>query len=155
MSVITLSILPVSAAYTDNIDNDFKYFIVFTNGDYILSTEPLTTYNGSGYCYFRSSGSYKLYRNDEFLSSGNGNNTNFYNVSSSSQIQSSNYDIYFNDELFFHPPTLLNQLLNLVPQGVGEKVTADMATLTVFGIGLIALLAGLYLVPKVLHKFQI
>ena len=153
MSVISLSILPASAAYTDNIDNDFKYFIVFTNGDYILSTEPLTTYNASGYCYFRSSGSYKLYRNDVLLQSGYGGSSNFYNVSSSSDIQSSNYDIYFNDELFFQQPTLLSLLLNPVPEVVGEKITTDLATLTICGVGCLALLIGLSLFPKVLYKF--
>lgn len=152
MSVISLSILPVSAAYSDNLDNDFKYFIVFTNGDYILSTEPLTTYKGNAYCYFHSPGSYKLYRNDDLFLSGNGNNSNFYNVSSSSEIQSSNYDIYFNDELFFQQPTLLSQLLSLVP-GAGEKITGDLGILTTCGIGCLALLIGLSLLPKVLYKF--
>lgn len=152
MSVISLSILPASAVYSDNLDNDFKYFIVFTNGDYILSTEPLTTYKGSGYCYFYSSGSYKLYRNDVLFLSGTGNNSNFYNVSSSSEIQSSNYDIYFNDELFFQQPTLLCQLLSLLP-GVWEMITADLGTLTVCGVACLALLIGLALLPKVFHKF--
>lgn len=152
MSVIILSILPASAAYSDNLDSDFKYFIVFTNGDYIISTEPLTTYNGSGYCYFNSPGSLKLYRNDEVIISGSGK-SNFYNVSSPSEIQSSNYDIYFNGELFFRPPTLLNRLLNLVPQGVGEKITGDLGILTTCGIGFLALLIGLSLFPKVLYKF--
>lgn len=69
---------------------------------------------------------------------------------------SSNYDVKYEgkDEVFFQQPTLLSQLLSLVP-GVGEKVVADLGTLTICGISLIALLVGCSLVPKVLHKFRV
>lgn len=69
----------------------------------------------------------------------------------------SNSDLLYSDgTVFFQRPTpLLNRLLNQVPQGVGTKVITDMATLTVFGICLIALLVGCILVPKVLHKFRV
>ena len=69
---------------------------------------------------------------------------------------SSNYDVKYEgqDKVFFQQPTLLSQLLSLVP-GVGEKVVADLGTLMVCGISLIALLVGCSLVPKVLHKFRV
>lgn len=66
----------------------------------------------------------------------------------------SNYDLKTTKgDVFFDNPTLLKQLLNLVPQGVGNKITADLGTLTICGIGCLALLIGLSLFPKVLYKF--
>lgn len=69
---------------------------------------------------------------------------------------SSNYDVKYEgkDKVFFQQPTLLSQLLSLVP-GAGEKVVADLGTLTVCGIGCLASLVGCSLVPKVLHKFRV
>ncbi|WP_295053950.1 hypothetical protein [Ruminococcus sp.] len=67
---------------------------------------------------------------------------------------SSNYDVKYEgqDKVFFQQPTLLSQLLSLVP-GAGEKITGDMGTLTVCGVACLALLIGLSLLPKVLYKF--
>lgn len=66
----------------------------------------------------------------------------------------SNYDLKtVKGEVFFDNPTLLKQLLNLVPQGVGNKITGDLVILTTCGIGCLALLIGLSLLPKVLYKF--
>jgi hypothetical protein len=67
---------------------------------------------------------------------------------------SSNYDVKYEgqDKVFFQQPTLLQQLLSLVP-GAGEKITGDLVILTTCGIGCLALLIGLSLLPKVLYKF--
>lgn len=67
---------------------------------------------------------------------------------------SSNYDVKYEgqDKVFFQQPTLLSQLLSLVP-GAGEKITGDLGILTTCGIGCLALLIGLSLLPKVLYKF--
>lgn len=67
----------------------------------------------------------------------------------------SNYDIYDTDnKLFFQkPPGLLQRLLNLVQPNLGEKITGDLGILTTCGIGCLALLIGLSLLPKVLYKF--
>lgn len=70
------------------------------------------------------------------------------------QIVSANYDVKYQgtDKVFFQQPTLLQQLLSLVP-GAGEKITGDLGILTTCGIGCLALLIGLSLLPKVLYKF--
>ena len=68
---------------------------------------------------------------------------------------SSNYDVKYEgkDDVFFQQPTLLSKLLSLTPSQVGEKVVGDLGTLTVCGIGCLALLVGCSLVPKVLYRF--
>lgn len=73
---------------------------------------------------------------------------------SESNFISSNYDVKYegSGEVFFQQPTLLSQLLSLV-SGAGEKVVADLGTLTVCGVACLALLIGLSLLPKVLYKF--
>lgn len=66
----------------------------------------------------------------------------------------SNYDLKTaKGEVFFDNPSLLKQLLKPVRKQVGEKVVADLGTLTVCGIGCLALLVGCSLVPKVLYRF--
>lgn len=68
---------------------------------------------------------------------------------------SSNYDVKYEgqDKVFFQQPTLLSKLLSLTPSLVGEKVVGDMGTLTVCGIGCLALLISLPVLLKTLHKF--
>lgn len=68
---------------------------------------------------------------------------------------SSNYDVKYenSDKVFFQQPTLLSKLLSLTPSLVGEKVVGDMGTLTVCGIGCLALLISLPVLLKTLHKF--
>lgn len=66
----------------------------------------------------------------------------------------SNYDLKTTEgAVFFDNPTLLKQLLRLIPSLVGEKVVGDMAILTVCGIGCLALLISLPVLLKTLHKF--
>lgn len=70
----------------------------------------------------------------------------------------STVDIISSDDnsVFFQKPlSLLEKLLNPLPKHLGEKITADLGTLTICGISLIALLIGCALVPKVLHKFRV
>lgn len=86
-----------------------------------------------------------------------GSNRPFYNFSSSfSDVIYSTVDIINSADgsVFFQRPlTLLERLLNLVQPNLGEKITGDLGTLTVCGIGCLALLIGLSLFPKVLYKF--
>lgn len=78
------------------------------------------------------------------------------NDMSSGCLLVSNYDLKTTKgEVFFDNPSLLKQLLKPVRKQVGEKVVADLGTLTVCGIGCLALLVGCSLVPKVLHKFRV
>lgn len=162
MSVITLSILPALAVTVpdyDINDDNYNYYIIFKydNGveAVILSTDKLFVTDESDYIALRNK-------------NGNVKTINFTtNIStlmtsagivgsiSSEAIYSSNYDIYYADtnEVFFQSAPLLNKLLEQVPQGVGEKITTDLATLTICGVGCLALLICLALLPKVLYKF--
>lgn len=76
-------------------------------------------------------------------------------ISSTNDIVYSSVDLVDSKDnsIFFDNPTLLKQLLNLVPQGVGNKITGDLGILTTCGIGCLALLICLSLLPNVLYKF--
>lgn len=93
---------------------------------------------------------------DSYTCNSFNNSTNF-SIGRLSELNfiSSNYDVKYEgqDKVFFQQPTLLSQLLSLVPQGVGAKMAEDSLTLTICGIGCLALLIGLSLLPKVLYKF--
>lgn len=85
-----------------------------------------------------------------------GSNETFLTGASSSAISYSTVDLINSSDgsIFFHRPlTLLERLLNPVQSQVGEKVVADLGILTTCGIGCLALLIGLSLLPKVLYKF--
>lgn len=117
-----------------------------------LRYNSLNNNNNSGIyflCYV-SSGSQSSFvpsNGDIVLSFGDGGFSKFV-------MLSSNSDLLFDDgTVFFQRPTpLLDRLLSLVP-GVGEKITGDLGILTTCGIGCLALLIGLSLLPKVLYKF--
>lgn len=84
-----------------------------------------------------------------------GSNETFITGTASANISYSTVDLIDSstNSVFFHRPlTLLEQLLNLVPN-LGEKITGDLGILTTCGIGCLALLIGLSLLPKVLYKF--
>lgn len=116
-----------SLRFSSRNNNSGIYFLCYVSSDLLQSFVP---------------------SNDDRLLFFGDNSTDFVMLSSNSDL------LYSDDSVFFQRPIpLLNRLLNQVPQGVGTKVTADMATLTVFGIGLIALLVGCSLVPKVLYRF--
>lgn len=84
-------------------------------------------------------------------------NRSLYNISPSfSDVIYSTVDIINSADgsVFFQRPlTLLERLLNLVQPNLGEKITGDLGILTTCGIGCLALLIGLSLLPKVLYKF--
>lgn len=78
----------------------------------------------------------------------------FMQMGTTDDLLLSNVDFIYDNKVFFQKPlTLLEQLLNPVQSQMGEKVVADLGTLTVCGIGCLALLIGLSLLPKVLYKF--
>lgn len=77
-------------------------------------------------------------------------------ISSTNDIVYSTVDLVNskdNSVFFQRPLTLLERLLNLVQPNLGEKITGDLGILTTSGIGCLALLIGLSLLPKVLYKF--
>lgn len=116
-----------SLRFSSRNNNSGIYFLCYVSGDLLQSYVP---------------------SNDDRVLVFGDNSTDFVMLSSNSDL------LYSDDSVFFQRPIpLLNRLLNQVPQGVGTKVTADMATLTICGISLIALLIGCALVPKVLYRF--
>ena len=161
MSFIILSILPASAATAEDfLDDTYKYYVVYnsTVGQLIaVSQKPAyANYDGQYYSLSVSYNSTYIY----YLSSGEqydfiGSSGTLVFTKNSNFVVSSNYDIHYfeSSEVFFQQPTLLKQLLNPVQKQVGEKITAYLGTLTVCGIGCLALLIGLSLFPKVLYKF--
>lgn len=141
----------------------YPYYVLIRDTDknsykLIISQRQNAVYVTNGFAFAVSGITYSCFVSNGSYICNNHNNSVSTSLGRLSELTflSSNYDVKYEgkDDVFFQQPTLLSQLLSLVP-GVGEKVVADLATLMVFGIGLIALLVGLYLVPKVLHRFQI
>lgn len=156
MSVVILSIIPAFASVSDNTDNIYKYYLVLSDNRYIVSADPLYVEHRGDYYYFSSSSAYKFFTSDDELFAFSETAKSYiFSVSDNSYLKRSNYDVKFfnSDDVFFYPPTILEQLLNLVPQGVGAKMAEDSLTLTICGISLLALLVGCSLVPKVLYRF--
>lgn len=152
-----------------DVTNGKNYFVVVLQGSSDFFVDLYVT--GSQYLVFNNSIDipnsdcqlYRFYLNDdstiEFsekvvtFSDFSVTVTNSNDFSDGSLLLSS-YDIKNTDgTIFFDNPTLLKRLLNPVQEQVGEKVVADLGTLTVCGIGCLALLIGLSLFPKVLYKF--
>lgn len=176
ISVLVASIVPAFAA-DDNLTYDqvvskwgikydtskFPYYVLIRESnkvDYrlVISQQKYAVDVKNGLAFADSGITYRCFvSNDSYI-------CNTHDNSSSSSLGhlseltflSSNYDVKYEgqDKVFFQQPTLLSQLLSLVP-GVGEKVVSDLGTLTVCGIGCLALLVGCSLVPKVLHKFRV
>ena len=162
MSVLVVSILPCSAVTVPNYDisdDDYNYYIIFKTEDgfesVFLSTDKLVVSVDSKIYRLKSTnGSAKLINisnNTAALFSTPGILGSF----SQKDMFATNYDVKYenSDEVFFQQTTLLCRLLKQVPQGVGEKLVADLGILTTCGIGCLALLIGLSLLPKVLYKF--
>lgn len=97
--------------------------------------------------------SYKFNNNSYYFDDESTMNYTYFN--NSDNLIFSNVDLKYSDgTVFFQKPlSLLERLYNQVPQGVGEKITTDLATLTISGVSCLALLIGLALLPKVLYKF--
>ena len=162
ISVLIVSILPCSAVTVPNYnisDDEYNYYIIFKTEDgfesVFLSTDELVvSFDSKIYCLKSTNGSAKLINisnNTAALFSTPGILCSF----SPKDMFATNYDVKYenSDEVFFQQTTLLCKLLNPVQEQVGEKITADLGTLTVCGIGCLALLIGLSLLPKVLYKF--
>ena len=164
ISVLVASILPCSAVTVPNYnisdDENTHYTVVSYNSGIelvFLSVGDLAVVQTSNMTYLNNPNGYWV-RKIELPANYDGTDHSGTLCSWSrgqAQIVSANYDVKFQgtDKVFFQQPTLLSQLLNLVPQRVGNKITADLGTLTVCGIGCLALLIGLSLLPKVLYKF--
>ena len=176
ISVLVASIVPAFAA-DDNLTYDqvvskwgikydtskYPYYVLIRNTDkisykLIISQRQNTVYVTNGFAFAGSGITYSCsVFNDSYICNTL-NNSAFTSLGRLSELTflSSNYDVKYEgkDDVFFQQPTLLSQLLSLVP-GVGEKVVADLGTLMVCGIGCLALLVGLSLLPKVLHKFRV
>lgn len=129
--------------------NKVDYYLVISQNKNAVDVKNGFAFADSGIIYncFVSGDSYKC----NTLSASSGSSLGRL---SELTFLSSNYDVKYEgqDKVFFQQPTLLSQLLSLVP-GAGEKVVADLGTLTVCGIGCLALLVGCSLVPKVLYRF--
>lgn len=163
MSVLIVSILPCSAVSVPNYnlsDDDYNYYLVFQfeNGEtfVVFSNYEIVAGGSSGTYSIISSGDERVkYINTSTNKIDYVFRQSIFNFTSNDHIIDANYDVKYqgSDDIFFQKPTLLNNLLKQVPQGVGEKVTADLATLTICGVACLALLIGLALLPKVLYKF--
>lgn len=176
ISVLVASIVPAFAA-DDNLTYDqvvskwgikydtskYPYYVLIRKSnkvDYklVISQNKNAVDVKNGFAFADSGITYRCFvSNDSYIcnTSNNSSNSSLGDLSELTFL-SSNYDVKYEgqDKVFFQQPTLLSQLLSLVP-GVGEKVVADLGTLMVCGISLIALLVGCSLVPKVLHKFRV
>lgn len=176
LCVVVASIVPAFAA-DDNLTYDqvvskwgikydttkYPYYVLIRGTDkisykLIISQRQNAVYVTNGFAFAGSGITYSCFVSDGSYICNTLNNSASTSLGRLSELTflSSNYDVKYEgkDDVFFQQPTLLSQLLSLVP-GVGAKVVADLGTLTVCGIGCLALLVGCSLVPKVLHKFRV
>ena len=175
ISVLVASIVPAFAA-DDNLTYDqvvskwgikydtskYPYYVLIRKSnkvDYrlVISQHKNAVDVKNGLAFADSGITYRCFvSNDSYICNTNNNSSNS-SLGDLSELTflSSNYDVKYEgqDKVFFQQPTLLSQLLSLVP-GVGEKVVADLGTLMVCGIGCLASLVGCSLVPKVLYKLR-
>lgn len=142
----------------------YKYFVVKAN--YVSARDAYSIsvfFTDDNVLYYRSGGiegncsyllSYVFSETDNCYYYSDSSEMNFMNMDSTDDLLLSNVDFIYDNKVFFQRPlTLLERLLNPVQSQMGEKITADLGTLTVCGIGCLALLIGLSLFPKVLYKF--
>lgn len=174
ISVLVASIVPAFAA-DDNLTYDqvvskwgikydtskYPYYVLIRNTDkisykLIISQRQNAVYVTNGFAFAGSGITYSCFVSNGSYICNTHNNSASTSLGDLSELTflSSNYDVKYEgkDEVFFQQPTLLQQLLSLVP-GAGEKITGDLGILTTCGIGCLALLIGLSLLPKVLYKF--
>lgn len=176
ISVLVASIVPAFAA-DDNLTYDqvvskwgikydtskYPYYVLIRKSnevDYklVISQNKNAVDVKNGLAFADSGITYRCFvSNDSYICNTHNNSSNS-SLGDLSELTflSSNYDVKYEgqDKVFFQQPTLLSQLLSLVP-GVGEKVVADLGILTTCGIGCLASLVGCVLVPKVLYKFRV
>lgn len=174
ISVLVASIVPAFAA-DDNLTYDqvvskwgikydtskYPYYVLIRNTDkisykLIISQRQNAVYVTNGFAFAGSGITYSCFVSNGSYICNTHNNSASTSLGDLSELTflSSNYDVKYEgkDDVFFQQPTLLQQLLSLVP-GAGEKITGDLGILTTCGIGCLALLIGLSLLPKVLYKF--
>lgn len=174
ISVLVASIVPAFAA-DDNLTYDqvvskwgikydtskYPYYVLIRNTDkisykLIISQRQNAVYVTNGFAFAGSGITYSCFVSNGSYICKTHNNSASTSLGDLSELTflSSNYDVKYEgkDDVFFQQPTLLQQLLSLVP-GAGEKITGDLGILTTCGIGCLALLIGLSLLPKVLYKF--
>lgn len=174
ISVLVASIVPAFAA-DDNLTYDqvvskwgikydtskYPYYVLIRNTDkisykLIISQRQNAVYVTNGFAFAGSGITYSCFVSNGSYICNTLNNSASTSLGDLSELTflSSNYDVKYEgkDDVFFQQPTLLQQLLSLVP-GAGEKVVGDLGTLMVCGVACLALLIGLSLLPKVLYKF--
>lgn len=178
ISVLVASIVPAFAA-DDNLTYDqvvskwgikydtskYPYYVLIRKSnevDYKVDYKLVISQNKNavdvknGLAFADSGITYRCFVSNDSYICNTHNNSSDSSLGDLSELTflSSNYDVKYEgqDKVFFQQPTLLQQLLSLVP-GAGEKITGDMGTLTVCGVACLALLIGLSLLPKVLYKF--
>lgn len=152
--------------------SDYQYITVFKSNDKYVFSVYFMRGNGSEWsehssrvstyisCYFVANYSYYYDSNndtykyyDEYLNTDSAYVNMGYILVNPSYILYSTVDLKTPDTTFFqNPPGLLQRLLNLVPN-LGQKITGDLGILTTCGIGCLALLICLSLLPNVLYKF--
>lgn len=174
ISVLVASIVPAFAA-DDNLTYDqvvskwgikydtskYPYYVLIRKSnkvdyDLVISQRQNAVYVTNGFAFAGSGITYNCFVSGDSYICNTHNNSASTSLGDLSELTflSSNYDVKYDrkDDVFFQQPTLLSQLLSLVP-GAGEKITGDLVILTTCGIGCLALLIGLSLLPKVLYKF--
>lgn len=175
ISVLVASIVPAFAA-DDNLTYDqvvskwgikydtskYPYYVLIRKSnevDYklVISQNKNAVDVKNGLAFADSGITYRCFvSNDSYICNTHNNSSDsFLGHLSELTFLSSNYDVKYEgqDKVFFQQPTLLSKLLSLTPSLVGEKVVGDMGTLTVCGIGCLALLISLPVLLKTLHKF--
>lgn len=174
ISVLVASIVPAFAA-DDNLTYEqvvskwgikydtskYPYYVLIRNTDkisykLIISQRQNAVYVTNGFAFAGSGITYSCFVSNGSYICNTHNNSASTSLGDLSELTflSSNYDVKYEgkDDVFFQQPTLLQQLLSLVP-GAGEKVVGDLGTLMVCGVACLALSIGLSLFPKVLYKF--
>lgn len=133
-----------------NSDNDEYFIKVFFTNDNVLYKS--TTGSPAGRCSYLLE--YKYLKPDNCYRYSDSSNMSEMMFYTKDDLLLSNVDFIYDNKVFFQRPlTLLERLLNLVQPNLGEKITGDLGILTTCGIGCLALLIGLSLLPKVLYKF--
>lgn len=159
--LILFATVPASAVTVPDCDyvpeNNYDYYLRFDDGFVFCSTHQLTvSFISQHNRYFLrcTAGSWSYYTASG-SSYGGGTASNLKSITSKDEILDSNYDVICSDDntTFFHQPTLLRRLLSQVAPTLEPTTTQTVLTLVLCGVGLMALLVGLHLLPKVLVKF--
>ena len=158
--LILFATVPASAVTVPDCDyvpeNNYDYYLRFDDGFVFCSTHPLiVSFISQHNKYFLRcmAGTYSWYNSKSSHDGSTGSNLK--SITSKDEILDSNYDVICSDDnsTFFHQPTLLRRLLSQVAPTLEPTTTQTVLTLVLCGVGLMALLVGLHLLPKLLAKF--